>query len=250
MSCKLYANIGVGHENDWETLQSRIVAAAQCNADAVVINKSTPRLVIPEEKKYTAVNSKWGTLPFLEVAKRSELSEENAKRLKEFADEIGIPVIWSVTDSVAADFVKEHCDANTVKLHNDAVEVYELSRFCKANFEHVIFNLKHKEHYDNIYTNKRDYTVYHTTDNFPPESSELQFDIISKHIGVNYRVGYEGREAGIFPAMALVYKGVTHIEKYLGEDPSDNPSILTPAQFYDLFNSMLLLEEAAELPEN
>ena len=248
MSCKLYANIGVGHENDWDTLERRLISAAQCNADAVVINKSTPWIMVPDEKKYASVDSKWGSLPFIEVAKRSELSEENATRLAAFANDIGIPIIWSVTDSTAAEFVKEFCDAKTVKLHYDATDLYELSRFCKNTFEHVIFNINHREHYEALYGNRKsDYTVYYTTSEFPPQPQDLQFDIMDKHIGVNFNVGYEGRETGIFPAMALVYKGVVHIEKYLGDDHSDNPSILTPAQFMDLFNSMLLLEEAAEV---
>ena len=49
---KLYANIGVGHENDISVLKTRLIAAAQCNADAVVITKSTPALLIDENKKY------------------------------------------------------------------------------------------------------------------------------------------------------------------------------------------------------
>ena len=46
----LYANIGIGHENDWNNIKDRVVSAAQCNADAIIINKATPTLSIPEEK--------------------------------------------------------------------------------------------------------------------------------------------------------------------------------------------------------
>ena len=47
---KLYANIGVGHENDLDVLKQRIISAAQCNADAVVIGKSTPVKTIPKNE--------------------------------------------------------------------------------------------------------------------------------------------------------------------------------------------------------
>ena len=67
---KLYANISIGHENDWAQIEARIIAAAQCNADALVMSKSTPHLNIPEHKKYVSINSKWGSLPYIEVAKR------------------------------------------------------------------------------------------------------------------------------------------------------------------------------------
>ena len=51
----LFANIGVGHENDWECIKSRVVAAAQCNADAIVMTKSTPDLIIPKQKRYGSI---------------------------------------------------------------------------------------------------------------------------------------------------------------------------------------------------
>ena len=47
----LYANISMGHENDFEVIKNRIIAAAQCNADAVVISKATPKLSIPKKSK-------------------------------------------------------------------------------------------------------------------------------------------------------------------------------------------------------
>ena len=63
------------------------------------------------------------------------------------------------------------------------------------------------------------------------------------------QLAYEGREAGIFPGVAVAYKGVDFIEKYLGDDDSDNTSILTPEQFYDFWNSMNILFESNLIKE-
>jgi sialic acid synthase SpsE len=242
---KLYANIGVGHENKTSVLEARLIAAAQCNADAVVITKSTPSLLIPEEKKYVSIPSRWGHLPYLEVAKRSELDVDTATHIVTLAERIGIPIVWCVTDSVAAEFVKEHCNATIVKLHHSAINVYELSRFCKNNFTEVIFNLKHSDEYSVLYAkNRKGLQIYYSTEEFPPSIEQLEYSKMDKLIKLGYTVGYESREPGVFPSVALAYKGVEFIEKYLGDEDSDNASILTPDQFYDYYKNLEILEIA------
>lgn len=242
---KLYANIGVGHENKTSVLEARLIAAAQCNADAVVITKSTPSLLIPEEKKYVSIPSRWGHLPYLEVAKRSELDVDTATHIVTLAERIGIPIVWCVTDSVAAEFVKEHCNATVVKLHHNAINVYELSRFCKNNFTEVIFNLKHSDEYSVLYAkNRKGLQIYYSTEEFPPSIEQLEYSKMDKLIKLGYTVGYESREPGVFPSVALAYKGVEFIEKYLGDEDSDNASILTPEQFYDYYKNLEILEIA------
>lgn len=242
---KLYANIGIAHENSISVLESRIVAAAQCNADAVIINKATPALIIPDEKKYVSVQSRWGGLSYLEVANRSEITADNAEHIAKLCEHIGIPLYWSVTDSQAAEFVKEHTNCDTVKLHYDSVNVYELSRYCKDKFLWVIYNHHHSE-YNVLYHKEQNphYSVYYTTPEFPPDITDMNLSSIDDLIAQGHTVGYESRDAGLFPGSAVVYKGVDYIEKYLGDPDSDNPAVLTPDQFYDFYKYMEILTQA------
>ena len=126
----LYANISIGHENDWSQIEKRIIAAAQCNADAVVMSKSTPNITIPEHKKYVSINSKWGNLPYIEVAKKSELDQFTVQKFNKLTEEIGIPVIWSITDTEAGTWVKDNTDATMIKAHFESADDDELT--CPA----------------------------------------------------------------------------------------------------------------------
>ena len=71
----------------------------------------------PEEKKYVAINSKWGTLS-THVARRSDYHLKNAIHIAELCEKIGIEVIWSVTDIEALEFVLDYCKAKHIKLHS------------------------------------------------------------------------------------------------------------------------------------
>ena len=250
MNTLLYANISFGHENDWDVIRQRVVAAAQCNADAVVISKATPTKVIPEEKRYVAINSKWGTMPYIEVAKKSEIDVGNTAKLIELTDQIGIPLIWSVTDADAAAWVKEHTNCTTIKVHVDYTHDWETVLYCVENFENIIYgnnseNITHLlTHYLNKNRDRKRLTLYHAGGAMPThvESAELSIiDTLKMH---NVEVGYEGRIEGIYPDCAVVFKDVKFIEKYLGDDDETNELVLTPAKFYDFFINMNQLEIA------
>ena len=242
---KLYANIGIAHENNTSILEQRVIAAAQCNADAVVINKSTPHLMIPEQKRYVAIPSRWGTKSYLDVARLSELDTDSTEFLCDLCEQIGIPVIWSVTDSAAADFVKSHTGACTVKLHHDSVNTTELAEFCHRNFEHVIYNTAALPWVEKTHgVNRRNFSVYYTTDQFPPEVAHMQLSNIDRLVEQRYTTGYESRDSGVFPSVAVAYKGVDYIEKYLGDTDSNNPAVLTPDQFYDFYKYLEILGDA------
>lgn len=247
MATQLWANIGVGHENDAVVLQQRIVSAAQCNADAVVINKSTPDKCIPQEKKYLAIPSKWGTKAYIDVANKSELSENNIKMVHNLCKDIGIPLIWSVTDQQALNTITDVIKVETVKMHYDCIEPAEVIRYCKA--KNYFLWCSHKYIEDGVkYCKHFETGFYYATERFPPQLENMQLstlDEMSTKTVRRYKVGYESREEGIFPAVAVAYKpGMHHIEKYLGDDDSDNASVLTPEQFYDMWSSMNMLAQA------
>ena len=251
MSIELFANISIGHENDWEVLKSRVVAAAQCNADAIIISKATPTLSIPEHKKYVRINSKWGTLPYIEVAKKSEIDLDNVKKFNELIEQIGIPVIWSVTDSEAASWVKEHTSCRKIKIHYDAKDDWEVVLYCLENFEDIIYG-GNNEFIDRILKDyrrsahgRRKISLYHCASQFPSTIEQIDLSKLDKlKSRPQVSVGYESRCEGIFPDCAVVFKNIDFIEKHLGDEEEFNTAVLTPQKFYDFFVNMNQLEIA------
>ena len=247
----LYANIGIGHENDWEVIKSRVVAAAQCNADAVVMTKTTPKLSIPENKKYVGIQSKWGFIPYIEAAQKSELDDLNRKKLLDLTEQIGIPLIWCVTDTEAGEWVKERTKAQDVKIHFDSREDWGLVEFCFNNF-HVVRYTGTDENIQRLYDKynrtqrgERLY-IYHTAFKFPTQIEELKLSRIEdlRNKFPHARIGYEGRCEDVYPDCAVALKNVEYIEKYLGDEEEFNTAVLTHQKFYDFFVNMNQLEVA------
>ena len=243
----LYANISMGHENDWNTLEKRIVAAAQCHSDAIVISKSTPAFMIPDNKKYVSINSKWGHRPYIEVAKKSEIDDLNVKKINKLAEEIGIPVIWSITDTEAGSWVLENTDCAEVKIHFDARNDFDLWKFCNERFQHITvpFGGILETFRPKIWMENDRVSVYHASYKMPSAIEDLGLEKLEILKDYSKQVGYEGRSADIYPDCAVELKNISFIEKYLGDEAGDlGDAVLTPKRFYDMFINLNQLEIA------
>ena len=243
----LYANISIGHENDWKVLEKRIIAAAQCHSDAIVISKATPEFTIPKNKKYVSIKSKWGNLPYLEVANKSEIDQLTAKKIKKLTEEIGIPVIWSITDTEAGSWVLENTDCKNIKIHFESRNDWDLWQFCEERFEtitvpfgSILETMKPK-----LWKARENVYVYHAAYKMPSPIEALGLEKLEVLKDYSSRIGYEGRSADIYPDCAVELKNVDFIEKYLGDDAGDlGEAVLTPKRFYDMFINLNQIEIA------
>ena len=43
--------------------------------------------------------------------------------------------------------------------------------------------------------------------------------------------------------MATMYKGIDYLEAYLGDEKENMPGVLEPAQFFDLWNSLNIMND-------
>ncbi len=247
---ELYANISIGHENDWACIKSRIIAAAQCNADAVVLSKSTPHLAIQPNKQYVKIDSKWGTLPYIDVAIKSEVDELTCYKIMRLIEDIGIPIIWSVTDCTAAEWIKRIIAPDTIKVHYDSRDDLSLVTFVADSFQYITYG-GNDELIDYLLKRlvkpkfKKRVKLLHSANKFPPTIEELNLDVLEAYKSrPHVRVGYEGRCEGLFPDCAVVFKNIDFIEKFLGDEESDNPAVLSHKEFYDFFINMNQLEIA------
>ena len=223
------------------------MAAAQCNADAVVIHKTTPGLIIPEEKKYVPVSSRWGTISYIDFAKRCELTNDCVDHIIQLCQRIGIPIIWCVTDNTSAEYIKNHTDSDTIKIHSSSVNIDDLAVFCSNNFDHVIYPHTLEEHTLSYYKKSKDknkYSLYYTPLGDVINVETLNFKMLDSLKYSHLNVGYESRTNTLFPCVATAYKGIEYIEKYLGDTDNSNDSVMNPQQFYDLYKNLEILEIA------
>ena len=79
------------------------------------------------------MESKWGELPYIEVANKSELDDFTVKKFNDLTNQIGIPVIWCITDIQAGDWVLEHTTCKDIKIHFDSQNDLDLLEFCFNN---------------------------------------------------------------------------------------------------------------------
>ena len=148
-------------------------------------------------------------------------------------------------------FVKDYSTVNELKIHNDAVDAEELMPVCYSTITYTYFPYKHMDLVNRYYQRKRKkFAIYHTTEGFAPEIEELNLSVLDKIKHLNYTTGYESKEAGIFPAMATMYKGINYLEAYLGDEKENMPGVLEPAQFFDLWNSCNILLNAQKVKES
>lgn len=244
---KIYANISADHQNQSHILESRIVTAAQCDADAVVITKTTPGLVIPEEKKYVPVPSRWGTMSYIDFAKRCELEDKTVTHIVNLCKQIGIPLIWCVTDNTSAEYVKNFVDTDTIKIHSNAVNISELAVFCSNNFNYVIYPDSLKDYTLNFYKKTKDknrYSIYYTPNGDTVTLETLRLKTLDELKHDHLNVGYESRTNTIFPCVATACKNIEYIEKYLGDDENNDNCLMAPLQFYDFCKNLEILGTA------
>ena len=244
---ELHANISIGHENDWNTLKGRIITAAQCNSDAIVISKATPEITIPDNKKYVSINSKWGHLPYIDVAKKSEVDELTVRKINDLTEEIGIPIIWSITDTEAGAWVLENTDCSHIKMHFDARNNFDLWVFCEQRFKNinVPFGSILETGKPKIWKTRENVAVYHAAYKMPSTVEDLGLHKLDECREYSNTVGYEGRSPDIYPDCAVELKNVDFIEKYLGDEAGDlGEAVLTPERFYDMFINLNQIEIA------
>lgn len=243
----LYANISIGHENDWNILEKRIIAAAQCHSDAIVLSKATPEFTIPKNKKYVSINSKWGHLPYIDVAKKSEVDELTVRKINSLTEDIGIPMIWSITDTEAGNWVLENTECRNIKIHFDSRNDFDLWKFCEDRFEYITvpFGSVLETMKPKIWNTKENISVYHAAYKMPSPIEDLGLEKLEILKDYSQRVGYEGRSADIYPDCAVELKNITFIEKFLGDEADDlGDAVLTPSRFYDMFVNLNQIEIA------
>jgi N-acetylneuraminate synthase/sialic acid synthase len=226
------AEIGNNHNGDVDLALRTIQAAKDAGADAVKFQRRTVDQVFTKDMREMAYPGPRSLAPtYGEHRQKLELTQEELRRLKAFAEELGLIFFVTPFDLVSADALEEL-----------GVHAYKIASFDVTNLpllEHVAkkgkpillsTGLSTLEEIDTaietILKHNNRLIVNHCTSIYPTPDANVDLNMVStlKRRYAPLPVGYSGHESDILPTVVSVGLGATTVERHFTLDKTLNGS--------------------------
>lgn len=256
------AEAGINHNGSVERALELIKVAKECGADAVKFQKRTVSRILTKEglnKPYDTPNSFGNT--YGEHKKFLELSFDDFRKMKAYADEIGIIFMASGWDEESVDFLDEigvpifkmaSADLTNLPLliHTALKNKPMILSTGMADFETV------KEAYEVVSMRNDKVAILQCTSSYPTLNSDINLNVIKTYQNEFKQavIGYSGHEKGIAISIGAVTLGAKIVERHFTLDRtmygSDQAASLTPEGFSRLVGGIKVISEAMSLKED
>lgn len=238
------AEIGLNHNGDFNLAKKLILKAKECGADAVKFQTyKTENFVHPFYAKEQ-----------YEILKKYELSYEEVKKLKEFADKIGIIFFSSPFDFESVDFLyRINVPAFKIassELSNILFVKYIASKKLPLLISTGLHNYSEiKKIINEINKINNKIVLLHCISEYPlkPEKANLNSIIFLKE-KFKFQVGFSDHSEGYILSLAAVALGAKVIEKHFTLDKNlegpDHKISLQPNEMEEMIKNIRLIENS------
>ncbi|GAB4338304.1 MAG: N-acetylneuraminate synthase family protein [Calditrichia bacterium] len=218
----IIAEIGQNHNGEMEIAKQLIDVAAEAKVDAVKFVKRTIEDILTKEaleRPYLGPNSFGAT--YGEHRRKLELSEEQHRELKAYAEEKGLIYFATPTDIKAADFLSE-LDIPLYKIASrDLINLPLLEHVAKKG-KPVLLSTGMStmedidEAVETILKYNEDLVVMHCTSEYPCAYEDVNLRMIhTLQKRYNLNVGYSGHTIGIVMPVVAAALGAVVVEKHI-----------------------------------
>ncbi|KKS66073.1 MAG: N-acetylneuraminate synthase [Parcubacteria group bacterium GW2011_GWC1_43_12] len=254
----IIAEAGINHNGDLETAEKMVLAAKKCGADAIKFQSlKAEELIIEEAGKAEHIKGKQS---FFEMIKSWELSENDYKKLADFAKKEGIIFFASVFGKQSLNIMKKagmplykiaSCDLNNHFLLKEVAKTRKpvIISTGMGDIKEI------KEAVKILEKGSKKIGILHCVSLYPPEAQELNLQRIQllEKIFPKYVIGYSDHTLDILAPAAAVALGANIIEKHFTLDKNmpgpDQPSSADPAEFKKMIEQIRFLEKAINRAE-
>ena len=219
------AEIGINHNGSIKIAKKLIETAKLAGCDAVKIQKRTPEICVPKEEWNSLRDTPWGKMRYIDYKKKIELSFNDYKFLKKFADKLKITFIASCWDVPSVKFM-EKLKIPYYKVSSASITDFELLKEIKKTKKPIIIStgMSTEKQINKCvkFLGEKNLCIMHCTSSYPSKSEELNLNYILR-LKKKYRkaiIGYSGHETNLSSTIAAFVLGAKFIERHITLDRS------------------------------
>ncbi len=254
----LIAEIGLNHQGDVKLAKQLIDHAVEAKADAVKFQKRSLKDVYRSGTLENIEKEEHGSHYLLHHIKKSELSNENMRELRNYSAAKGIDFLCTPWDERSLKFLSTlnlpaykiaSADMFNLKL------IYEAAKLKKPLIVStgMSFMSEIEQLVKFLEKIKAQYILLHCNSTYPAPYHDINLKFLgAMRDKFNCHVGYSGHEQGIAVSLAAVSMGAKLIEKHITLSRNmpgpDHKASLEPGEFCELAKQIRNVESALGEP--
>jgi N-acetylneuraminate synthase len=250
---KTIAEIGINHNGSIDIAKKLIRIAAVAGCDYVKLQKRTPDIAVPENKKAEPKKVPWRAEPitYLQYKKDIEFSVDEYIQLAEYAQVQGTKLFASVWDVQAAEELAGVMDM--VKVPSAKITDLALLRKCRELYPFTIMStgMSTEEEVNTAIKTLDPDVLLHTNSVYPSPAEDLRFGYIKwlrGRYGLSREVGYSNHYYGTKAIYIALGLGAKWVEFHITLDHtmwgSDQTSSIEPNGLFEVIKAVRDFEYA------